>query len=34
MMTEKIHWEREWDNALHLATAEDKPILLFFHNPD
>jgi len=33
-MAEQIKWEREWDRALDLAATENRPVLLFFHNPD
>jgi uncharacterized protein YyaL (SSP411 family) len=33
-MTQQIQWETEWDRALSRAEQENKPILLFFHNPE
>lgn len=29
-----IKWETEMEQALSRARAENKPILLFFHNPN
>jgi hypothetical protein len=34
MVTQQIQWETEWDWALNRAEQEDKPVLLFFHNPE
>lgn len=33
-MAVKIMWEKDIDTALAHAHAYDKPILLFFHNPE
>jgi len=34
IMTGNITWEKDLDEALARARAQDMPILLFFHNPD
>jgi hypothetical protein len=34
MVTQQIQWESEWDRALNLAGKENRPVLLFFHNPE
>ncbi len=33
-MEEKIQWEKDLKAALSLARGQNKPILLFFHNPN
>ena len=33
-MTQQIQWETEWDQALDQARTDNKPTLLFFHNPE
>ncbi len=33
-MENRIKWEKDLKSALFRAQAENKPILLFFHNPD
>jgi hypothetical protein len=33
-MPKEIQWEKELDKALARAKTENKPILMFFHNPE
>ena len=33
-MTKEIQWEKELDQALARAKRENRPVLLFFHNPE
>jgi hypothetical protein len=32
-MAPEIQWEKELDKALARAKKENKPVLMFFHNP-
>jgi hypothetical protein len=33
-MPKKIQWEKELGKALARAKMENKPVLMFFHNPE
>jgi len=33
-MANKIYWEKDLKAAITRARAQNKPILLFFHNPN
>lgn len=33
-MPQEIQWENELDKALARAEVENKPVLMFFHNPE
>jgi hypothetical protein len=33
-MSKEIQWEKQLDKALSRAKTENKPVLMFFHNPE
>jgi hypothetical protein len=33
-MPKEIEWKRDFNTSLALAKKENRPVLLFFHNPE